>query len=84
MALHAFTDWLQQQFSAVPGFRLHTDRIPFQRWLAQEWSLSIDLDAAVGPSGPVPVSYYYPYSGATGPSLPPSRCWTRGMPVCAA
>jgi hypothetical protein len=68
MALHAFTDWLQQQFSAVPGFRLHTDRIPFQRWLAQEWSLSIDLDAAVGPSGPVPVSYYYPYSGATGPS----------------
>ncbi len=62
-----FTGWLQQQFSTVPGFQLQTDPIPFQRWLAQEWSLSIDQDAAVGRSGPVPVSYYYPYSGATGP-----------------
>jgi MYXO-CTERM domain-containing protein len=61
-----FTDWLQQQFSAVPGFQLHTDRITFQRWLAQDYSLSIAQDPAVGRSGPVAVSYYYPYSGATG------------------
>src|SRR5262245_23708187 len=60
-----FTDWLQQQFSAVPGFELHTDRYLFQRWLAQGWSLSIDQGAAAGLTGPVPVSYYYPYSGMT-------------------
>ena len=62
-----FTDWLKQQFSAVPGFQLSTDSIKFDRWLAQDWSLSIAQDATKGPSGPVPVSYYYPYSGATGP-----------------
>ena len=62
-ALH---EWLQQQFSALPGFQLRTD--PFNlRWLAQDCSLSINQDATVGPSGPVPVSYYYPYSGTTGP-----------------
>jgi hypothetical protein len=63
-----FTDWLIDQFSAVPDFQLKTDRITFQRWLAQKWSLSIIQDAMVGPSGPVPVSYYYPYSGTTGPN----------------
>src|SRR5262249_34798185 len=42
--------------------------IIFQRWLAQQWSLSINQDPSVGPSGPVPVSYYYPYSGYTGPN----------------
>jgi hypothetical protein len=64
----SFTNWLQQQFSAIPGFQLNIDRIPFHRWLAQDWSLSINQDPAAGPSGPVPVSYYYPYSGTTGPS----------------
>jgi hypothetical protein len=63
-----FTQWLQQQFSAVPGFQLYTDTILFNRWLADDWSLWIDQDATVGPSGPVPVSYYYPYSGNTGPA----------------
>jgi MYXO-CTERM domain-containing protein len=63
-----FTDWLNQKFSAVQGFQLQpTDRIPFHRWLAEKWSLSIDQDTTVGPSGPVQVSYYYPYSGFTGP-----------------
>ena len=62
-----FTDWLQEKFRAVPGFQLYTDQIPFQRWLAKDWSLSIAQDATKGPSGPVPVSYYYPYSGTTGP-----------------
>lgn len=63
-----FTDWLQAHFAAVPGFQLHTDTIPFQRWLAEGWSLSIEQDGSVGSSGPVPVSYFYPYSGATGPN----------------
>jgi hypothetical protein len=63
----SFTDWLHDRFSAVPGFQLYTDPIPFNRWLAQDWSLSIDQDATVGPSEPVSVSYYYPYSGTTGP-----------------
>jgi hypothetical protein len=63
-----FIDWLIDQFSAVPGFQLTIDPIPFNRWLAQKWSLSIDQDATVGPSGPVEVSYYFPYSGYTGPS----------------
>ena len=62
-----FTDWLHDRFAAVPGFRLHTDRITFHRWLAQDWSLAIEQDASTGRSGPVPVSYYYPYSGTTGP-----------------
>lgn len=62
-----FTDWLHEQFAAVPGFRLHTDRLTFHRWLAHDWSLSIEQDATLGRSGPVPVSYYYPYSGTTGP-----------------
>jgi hypothetical protein len=62
-----FTDWLQAKFQAVPGFQLSPpDRIPFDRWLAKDWSLSIAQDATKGPSGAVPVSYYYPYSGATG------------------
>jgi len=63
-----FTDWLQQQFDPVPGFDLRVERMKFQRWLADYWSLSIAQDPTVGPSGPVPVSYYFPYSGMTGPS----------------
>ena len=63
----SFIDWLSQRFSAVPGFELNIDPIPFDRWLAKDWSLSINQDPAVGPSGPVSISYYYPYSGTTGP-----------------
>ena len=74
-----FTDWLKQQFSAVPGFQLSTDSIKFDRWLAQDWSLSIAQDATKGPSGPVPVSYYYPYSGATGPEGVSGRLVDLGM-----
>ena len=62
-----FTEWLHEQFAAIPGFRVHTDRHTFDRWLAREYSLSVTQDATVGPSGPVPVTYYYPYSGTTGP-----------------
>jgi hypothetical protein len=63
-----FTDWLSQQFAAIPGFQLSTDRHTFNRWLAGDYSLSLTQPAAVGPSGPVPVTYYYPYSGTTGPT----------------
>jgi hypothetical protein len=62
----SFIEWLKVKFGAVYGFQLQPpDSIPFQRWLAKDWSLRIDQDPMVGPSGPVPVSYYYPYSGMT-------------------
>jgi hypothetical protein len=60
-----FTEWLKHHFSAVEGFELHTDRLTFQRWLAEDWSLSIRQDPAA-PSEQLEVSYYYPYSGITG------------------
>ena len=55
--------------SGRAGFKLCTDRLTFHRWLAEpeDCSLSISQDPAVGPSGTVPISYYYPYSGKTGP-----------------
>src|ERR1700747_1505618 len=58
-----FTDWLQQQFKAVPGFQLQSDRITFQRWLAEPKDCSLSIhDPAVGLSEPVEIAYYYPYS----------------------
>jgi MYXO-CTERM domain-containing protein len=62
-----FTDWLHDQFKAVPGFQLYIERLTFDRWLAKDCSLWIDQDPAGGSSGPVEVSSYYPYSGNTGP-----------------
>jgi hypothetical protein len=63
----AYVDWLTSQFGAVPGFTLRTDRLTFNRWLARDYELRVDVPAAVGPSGPVAVTYYYPYSGQTPP-----------------
>jgi hypothetical protein len=63
-----FTGWLEKKFRAVPGFKIRIDRHTFHRWLAEpaDCSLSISQDPAVGRSGKVPISYYYPYSGKTG------------------
>ncbi len=65
-----FVAWLDQEFRAIPQFKskLFTDRIYFDRWLAEPhgWSLLLQQNpnaAAV----PQPVSYYYPYSGYTDP-----------------
>ncbi len=60
-----FVDWLCQQFAAIPGFSLHTDRLTFNRWLARDYSLTLQQPSSVGPSGTVPLTYYYPYSGTT-------------------
>jgi len=60
-------DWLAGQLSAVPGFRLRTDRLTFSRWLARDFSLTVSVPASAGRSGPVPLTYYYPYSGQTPP-----------------
>jgi hypothetical protein len=60
-----FVDWLCQQFAAIPGFSLHTDRLTFNRWLAHDYSLTLQQPSSVGPSGTVPLTYYYPYSGTT-------------------
>jgi hypothetical protein len=63
-----YVDWLTNQFEAVPGLKLNTDRLTFNRWLARDYSLSVSMPTTVGPSGRVPVTYYYPYSGQTPPS----------------
>jgi len=63
----AYVDWLAGQLSAVPGFSLRTDRLTFNRWLARDFALYVDVSPAIGRSGPVPLTYYYPYSGQTPP-----------------
>jgi len=60
-----FVEWLASRFEAIPGLRLHRDRLTFHRWLARDHGLSIRQPATIGPSGRVPVTYYYPYSGTT-------------------
>jgi hypothetical protein len=60
-----YVEWLAEQFGRVPGLTLRSDRLTFNRWLAQDWSLSVEQPSTAGPSGPVPVTYYYPYSGTT-------------------
>jgi len=63
----AYVDWLAGQLSAVPGFTMRTDRLTFSRWLAREFALTVSGPASAGRSGPVPLTYYYPYSGQTPP-----------------
>ena len=63
----AYVDWLTSQLASVPGFTMHTDRLTFNRWLARDYTLQVSVPAAVGASGPVPLTYYYPYSGQTPP-----------------
>ena len=63
----AYVDWLTSQLAAVPGFTVQTDRLTFNRWLARDYTLQVSVPAAVGASGPVPLTYYYPYSGQTPP-----------------
>ena len=62
-----YVDWLAGQLSAVPGFRMRTDRLTFSRWLAGDFTLTVSVPPSVGRSGPVPLAYYYPYSGQTPP-----------------
>jgi hypothetical protein len=64
-AHNAFIDWLDRGFRSAGCRMLPRDRFPFNRWLAEEWSLEL-LD---GPGrGVVPVSAYQPYTGPTTPS----------------
>jgi len=63
----AYVDWLAGQLSAVPGVRMRTDRLTFSRWLARDFALTVSVPASAGRSGPVPLTYYYPYSGQTPP-----------------
>lgn len=64
-----FIEWLKDKFSAVPGFELHTDPLRFQRWLAEPKDCSLSIqNPATSLSEPVPISYYYPYSGNTAPA----------------
>lgn len=61
----AYVDWLTHQLSRVPGFTVHTDRLTFNRWLARDFALRVRVPSTVGRSGPIPLTYYYPYSGQT-------------------
>lgn len=60
----SYVDWLSEHFAAIPGFTLKRDRLTFNRWLARDYSLSLTTPTAANPR-PVPVTYYYPYSGKT-------------------
>jgi hypothetical protein len=60
----SYVDWLSEHFAAIPGFTLRRDRLTFNRWLARDYSLSITTPTVDNPR-PVPVTYYYPYSGKT-------------------
>jgi len=62
-----YVDWLAGQLGEVPGFTVRTDRLTFSRWLARDYALRVDVPASAGVSGPVPLTYYYPYSGQTPP-----------------
>lgn len=79
-----FVDWLAASFEAIPGLRLHTDRLTFHRWLADDYGLQIKQSASAGGSGPVPVTYYYPYSGTTPPAGVTGRLVDLGTYVPAA
>jgi hypothetical protein len=63
----AYVGWLADQLAAVPGFCLRADRLTFNRWLARDFALRVRVPAAIGRSGPVPLTYYFPYSGQTPP-----------------
>ena len=63
----AYVDWLAGQLSAVPGFRMQTDRLTFSRWLARDFALTVSVPASAGRPGRVPLTYYYRYSGQTPP-----------------
>ncbi len=46
---------------------MQTDRLTFSRWLARDFALTASVPASAGRPGPVPLTYYYPYSGQTPP-----------------
>lgn len=60
----SYVDWLSEHLAAMPEFTLKGDRLTFNRWLARDYSLSITMPTAANHC-PVPVTYYYPYSGKT-------------------
>jgi len=61
----AYVDWLTHQLSRVPGMTVRADRLTFNRWLARDFALRVRVPSTVGRSGPIPLTYYYPYSGHT-------------------
>jgi hypothetical protein len=60
-----FIDWLE---SGVREARLTTSRdaYTFPRWEAKKWSLTATPTG--GQSVPIPLTFYYPHSGQTGPA----------------
>ncbi len=54
-----FIDSLEADLDRI-GLDVHRDRLTFDRWDPLRWELAID-------GTPVPVAFYFPYSGVTGP-----------------
>ena len=63
-AHRAWIDHLENGLTRA-GVSMSRDHFNFTRWSARSWSLEV-LDGQG--AGPVPVSSYFPYSGATGPA----------------
>ncbi|GAC68043.1 hypothetical protein [Gordonia soli] len=54
-----FIDSLAADLDRI-GLHVHRDRLTFDRWDPMRWELAVD-------GLPVPLAFYYPYSGVTGP-----------------
>jgi hypothetical protein len=59
---HAYVDRLAERMAAVGIRNIRTEAVPLKMWTPSSWSL--DLVGGSG-AGPLPVSWYIPYSGAT-------------------
>lgn len=55
-----YVDWLADQLGRT-GLKVHRDRLTFDKWEPRRWSLTVE-------GKPVPVAFYFPYSGETPPA----------------
>jgi hypothetical protein len=57
-------DFLESELEAL-GLRVTRDRLRFRRWEALSWDIGIETGSDSWKT--IPVSYFFPYSGQTGP-----------------
>ncbi len=62
---HDYVDRLAERMAEVGIKNITTDAVSFKKWVPSSWSL--DLVGGAG-AGPLPVSWYVPYSGSTSAS----------------
>lgn len=64
-----FIEWLKKKFKTGPGINLNSDPLKFQCWLAERKDCSLFIqDPTRNLATSADFSYYYPYSGKTGPN----------------